>query len=46
MYPDIVDITVEPNRDTYTFSVTVGSPYDTPEGYSDGWRVIGPDGTA
>jgi hypothetical protein len=45
MYPDIVDVTVEPNGDTYTFRVTVSSPYDTPERYTDGRRVIGPDGT-
>jgi hypothetical protein len=45
-YPDIVDVDVERDGDTFNFSVTVSSPYDTPERYADGWRVIGPDGTA
>lgn len=45
MYPDIVDAAVERDGDTFSFSVTVSSPYDTPERYADGWRVIGPDGT-
>ncbi len=25
-------------------SVTLSSPYDTPERYADGWRVLAPDG--
>ena len=29
---------------SWTFSVTLGSPYDTPEQYADAWRVLGPDG--
>ena len=29
----------------YDFAVTVSSPYDTPERYADGWRVLAPDGT-
>lgn len=45
MYPDIVDVAVEREGDTYSFSVTVSSPYDTPERYADGWRLTGPDGT-
>jgi len=43
-YPDIVDVAVERDGDTFDFSVTVSSPYDTPERYADGWRVVGPDG--
>jgi hypothetical protein len=31
--------------DTWSFRVTISSPYDTPERYAAGWRVIGPDGT-
>ncbi|GAC1553555.1 MAG: hypothetical protein NVS2B7_29540 [Herpetosiphon sp.] len=27
----------------FDLSVTVASPYDTPERYADGWRVLGPD---
>ncbi|HEX6335319.1 MAG TPA: hypothetical protein VFZ85_00035 [Jiangellaceae bacterium] len=45
MYPDIVDVAVEREGDTFNFTVTVSSPYDTPERYADGWRVVGPDGT-
>ena len=28
----------------YDFHVTVSSPYDSPERYADGWRVLAPDG--
>ncbi len=45
LYPDVVDATVERNGDTFTFDVTISSPYDTPERYADAWRVVGPDGT-
>ncbi len=31
--------------DTFTFAVTISSPYDTPERYADGWRLVGSDGT-
>lgn len=44
-YPDVVDATAEKTGGTYTFTVTISSPYDTPERYADGWRVKGPDGT-
>lgn len=44
-YPDVVDVTVEADGDAYTFRVTISSPYDSPERYADGWRVMGPDGT-
>ncbi|HEX6194816.1 MAG TPA: hypothetical protein VFZ37_02835 [Jiangellaceae bacterium] len=45
-YPDVVEVTVEPaEAGTYTFHVTISSPYDTPERYADGWRVVGPDGS-
>ncbi len=45
-YPDIIDAeaTFDDGSDTWSFSVTLSSPYDTPERYADGWRVIGPDG--
>ncbi|MEO6122662.1 MAG: hypothetical protein ABIR32_03060 [Ilumatobacteraceae bacterium] len=44
-FPEIVDATATGNNGTWTFSVTVSSPYDTPERYADGWRVLGMDGT-
>jgi hypothetical protein len=40
-----VDATYDASADTWSFAVTVSSPYDTPERYADGWRVVGPDGT-
>jgi hypothetical protein len=44
-FPDVVSATARRDGDTWTFNVTVSSPYDTPERYADGWRVLGPDGT-
>jgi hypothetical protein len=45
-YPDIVDVELEPQGDdVYDVRVTVSSPYDTPQRYADGWRVLTPDGT-
>lgn len=45
-FPNILE--VEPTYDgvsgTWAFSVTVSSPYDTPDRYADGWRVVGPEG--
>jgi hypothetical protein len=31
--------------ETWSLSVTISSPYDSPERYADGWRVLAPDGT-
>lgn len=43
-FPDVLDVAVEPAEDgTFTFDVTMSSPYDTPERYADGWRILGPD---
>lgn len=45
-FPDIVGAAPTRNDDgTWNFEVTVSSPYDTPQQYADGWRVVGPDGT-
>lgn len=45
-FPSVVAVEPEQNDDdTWNFSVTMTSPYDTPERYADGWRVLGPDGT-
>jgi len=44
-FPDIVEAEVTKDANgTYTFAITVSSPYDTPQRYADGWRIIGPDG--
>lgn len=45
-FPDIEDVSVSPTgTNLFDFAVTVSSPYDTPEQYADGWRVLAPDGT-
>ncbi len=44
-FPDIVDVAVTAEGDTFRFDVTVSSPYDTPERYADAWRIVAPDGT-
>jgi hypothetical protein len=45
LYPDVVDVSAEQAGDeTWTFLVTLSSPYDSPERYADAWRVVGPDG--
>ena len=43
-FPSIVSASASAQGETWTFAVTVSSPYDTPERYADGWRVRGPDG--
>lgn len=44
-YPDVIDVAVEQAGETFSFDVTISSPYDTPERYADGWRILGRDGT-
>jgi hypothetical protein len=45
-YPDIVAAELVPVGDrVYDVEVTVSSPYDTPQRYAVGWRVLAPDGT-
>ncbi len=44
-FPDILDVVVTTQGDTFRFDVTVSSPYDTPERYADAWRIVAPDGT-
>jgi len=45
-FPDVLAavLTSEP-ADTYALTVTLSSPYDTPDRYADGWRVLAPDGS-
>ena len=46
MFPDVVDATLTAQGDgTFSLDVTMSSPYDSPERYADGWRVLAPDGT-
>jgi hypothetical protein len=45
-FPDVLEVEVERSGDTYDFAVTISSPYDSPERYADGWRIVDPeDGT-
>ncbi len=45
-HPDIVEVSLSSaGPDTFDVTVTVSSPYDTPQRYADGWRVLAPDGT-
>ncbi|HEX6254335.1 MAG TPA: hypothetical protein VFZ70_00855 [Euzebyales bacterium] len=45
-HPDIVEVEITPaGEQTFDLAVTVSSPYDTPDRYADGWRVLTPDGT-
>lgn len=43
-FPDVLAAELTPSGDGYRISVTISSPYDTPERYADGWRVLAPDG--
>lgn len=44
-YPDVREAELERSGDdTWSLSVTISSPYDSPERYADGWRVLAPDG--
>lgn len=45
-FPDVLAVQSEQAADgSWTFTVTLSSPYDTPEQYADAWRVVGSDGT-
>ncbi|MGJ8720257.1 MAG: hypothetical protein ACSHW9_00310 [Salinibacterium amurskyense] len=45
-FPDVEEVGVTPSgTNLFDFAVTISSPYDTPEQYADGWRVVAPDGT-
>ncbi|MGV8895931.1 MAG: hypothetical protein ACOH1U_05640 [Rhodoglobus sp.] len=44
-FPDIVSVEVtNTGGDSFDFAVTVSSPYDTPDRYADGWRILTPEG--
>ncbi|MGH1488385.1 MAG: hypothetical protein ACRBK7_03170 [Acidimicrobiales bacterium] len=45
LFPDVIGVEATQTDDgSWTFSVTLSSPYDTPERYADAWRVAGLDG--
>ena len=44
-HPDVVAAKITPRGgDRFDFDVTISSPYDTPQRYADGFRVVGPKG--
>lgn len=44
-YPDVIAVELQLSGDgVYDVAVTISSPYDTPERYADGWRVLDPEG--
>ena len=43
-FPDVIGVEATDDGGSWTFAVTISSPYDTPERYADAWRVLGPDG--
>ena len=44
-FPSVLEVAAEPTGErTFTFAVTISSPYDSPERFADGWRILTPDG--
>jgi len=43
-FPDVVSAELEPDGDAYRLSVTLSSPYDSPERYADAFRAVDGDG--
>ncbi len=43
-YPDVRDVEIRADDGTYSLDVTISSPYDSPDRYADGWRVLDEDG--
>ena len=46
-FPDVqsAELTATGEERTFDVAVTISSPYDTPERYADGWRLLASDGT-
>ncbi len=44
-FPDVIGVQLVPSGErTYDVVVSISSPYDSPERYADGWRVLDPEG--
>ncbi len=43
-YPDVTAVEIAEDGQTYRVDVTISSPYDSPERYADGWRVLDEEG--
>ena len=45
-FPDVVAVELLPlGGRSFDVAVTLSSPYDSPQRYADGWRVLDPEGT-
>lgn len=44
LFPDVIDAELSASGDQFSISVTISSPYDSPDRYADGWRVMTVDG--
>lgn len=44
-FPDVIDAEATQSDSGWSFAVTISSPYDSPDRYADGWRILGPDDT-
>lgn len=44
LYPNVLSAEVSRGTESYSFDVTVSSPYDTAERYADAFRIVGDDG--
>jgi hypothetical protein len=45
LFPEVIGVQLVPSGDRiYDVVVSISSPYDTPERYADGWRVLDPEG--
>ena len=44
-FPDVINAKAAVSSTGWSFAVTISSPYDSPDRYADGWRILGPDGT-
>ncbi len=43
-HPDVTAVEIAADGETYTLDVTMSSPYDSPQRYADGWRVLDEEG--
>ncbi|MEG3613663.1 hypothetical protein [Isoptericola haloaureus] len=43
-HPDVLEVVADCAGKTCDLEVTISSPYDTPQRYADGWRVLTEDG--
>lgn len=43
-FPDVIEAELTPAGNEFRVAVTISSPYDTPERYADGWRILTPGG--